>query len=99
MPVCARCAGLYGSAAMAVPFALLLASPVGARRARLIVFAAAAPTIVTWSLEYAGLAHFSNLARFLAAVPLGFAAAWLVLAIAAHAPTAPHKGHEDHQDR
>lgn len=79
MPVCARCTGLYVSAAAAVPLALLLAAPFTARRARLVLAVAALPTAVTWLLEYGGVTPFSNIARAIAALPLGCAAAWLVL--------------------
>ena len=41
---------------------------------------AAIPTLVTWTLEFAGIIPFSNASRFAAALPLGFAAAWLVVA-------------------
>ena len=44
---------------------------------------AALPTAMTWGLEFAGLAAFSNVARFTAALPLGFAATWLVMGIIA----------------
>jgi uncharacterized membrane protein len=81
MAVCARCAGLYAGAALAVPLALLIASPLASHRARRLVVVAALPTAVTWTLEFAGLAHFSNLARFIGALPLGFVASWLVLGI------------------
>jgi uncharacterized membrane protein len=80
LPVCARCTGLYVSAAAAVPFAFVLASVMSARRARLLLLAAAAPTAITWTLEFAGVMPFSNAARAVAAIPLGFAAAWLVVA-------------------
>jgi uncharacterized membrane protein len=80
MPVCARCTGLYVSAAVAAPLAIFLAAGLSVRRARLLVALAALPTLLTWGLEYAGLAQPSNLARALAAMPLGFAAAWLVVA-------------------
>jgi uncharacterized membrane protein len=80
LPVCARCTGLYVSAAAAVPFAFVLASVTSARRARLLLLAAAAPTAITWTLEFAGVMPFSNAARAVAAIPLGFAAAWLVVA-------------------
>ena len=78
MPVCARCTGLYVSAAAALPAALLLAVPLSASRARRILLLAALPTAVTWGLEYAGVMAFGNLTRALAALPLGWAAAWLV---------------------
>lgn len=79
MPVCARCTGLYVSAAAAVPVAFLFAVPMTARRARLVLLVAALPTALTWGLEYAGVMPFSNAARALAALPLGCAAAWLVV--------------------
>lgn len=77
--VCARCAGLY------------LAAPVGAiaallRRRRVSlawVAVAALPTAATWVLEAAGLAPIGNLARFLAALPLGAAIALLLTGTAA----------------
>ena len=80
MPVCARCTGLYASAALAAPLALFLAAGLSGRRARYLVAAAALPTIITWGLEMAGLVHPSNMVRAIAALPLGFAAAWLVIA-------------------
>jgi uncharacterized membrane protein len=80
MPVCARCTGLYAGAAVAGPVALLLASGLSSRRARILAALAALPTVATWSLEMAGLWHPSNVVRFIAGLPLGFAAAWLVLA-------------------
>ena len=79
MPVCARCTGLYLGAALAGPVALLLAAPLASARARRLLVAAAVPTALTWTLEVAGLAPMSNAWRFAAALPLGFAAAWLVL--------------------
>jgi uncharacterized membrane protein len=79
--VCARCTGLYAGAAAAAPLALFMASALTSGRARRIAFAAALPTAITWTLEFAGAAHFSNTIRFVAALPLGFAAAWLVLGV------------------
>lgn len=80
LPVCARCLGLYVGAALATPFALLAGTPLVARRARYVLLVAALPTALTWSLEFAGAIPFSNAARFIAALPLGCTAAWLVLA-------------------
>ena len=40
---------------------------------------AALPTLITWGLEFAGLAHPSNSVRAIAALPLGFVVAWLVI--------------------
>jgi uncharacterized membrane protein len=93
MPVCARCSGLYAGAALAAPLALVWAARFSGRRARLVAAAAALPTLITWSLEMAGLAHPSNIVRFVAALPLGLIAAWLVLSTVSHGAT-PH--HEDH---
>ena len=81
VPVCARCTGLYSGAAFAVPLALVAATTVAGSRARTLALVAGLPTVVTWSLEFAGLAHFSNAVRFLAALPLGFVAGWLVLSV------------------
>jgi uncharacterized membrane protein len=83
IPVCARCTGLYAGAAIAAPLALFIASALNSSRARRIALAAALPTAITWTLEFAGVASFSNAMRFVAALPLGFAAAWLVLSVMA----------------
>ena len=76
LPVCARCFGLYASGTLG---ALLAWTPFRMRRtqSRSLLLIAAVPTGVTWTLEVAGLAHFSNVARALAAVPLGAAAGWV----------------------
>ena len=79
LPVCARCTGLYVGAAVAAPAALVAATAAGVGRARWVLAAAALPTAITWTVEIAGLAHFSNVTRFIAALPLGLVAAWLVL--------------------
>ena len=81
LPVCARCTGLYVGAALAVPFALRGARAVSGRRAQFILAWAALPTALTWTLEFAGVYPFSNAIRFAAALPLGCAAAWLVLRV------------------
>ena len=81
LPVCARCTGLYAGAAIGAPIALLTAAAMSSARARLVLGVAALPTLVTWSLEFAGIVPFSNVARFAAALPLGVAAAWLVLGV------------------
>jgi uncharacterized membrane protein len=81
LPVCARCTGLYVGAAVAVPLALLIATRLSARGARAALALAALPTALAWTLEFTGIAPFSNIVRFVAALPLGGAAAWLVLAV------------------
>jgi uncharacterized membrane protein len=84
MPVCARCTGLYSGAALAGPLALFLAAGLSSGRARLTVTLAALPTLISWGLEFAGLAHPSNSVRAIAALPLGFVAAWLVISTLRH---------------
>lgn len=77
MPVCARCAGLYlaGAAGALLGWTAFARRGVDQSRAWLLV--AAVPTAVTWTLESAGLASFSNAARAAAALPLGLVAGWL----------------------
>jgi uncharacterized membrane protein len=93
MPVCARCSGLYAGAAFAAPLALVWAAQLSGRRARAVAAAAALPTLITWSLEVAGLTHPSNLVRFVAALPLGLVAAWLVVSTLSDGARAHHKDH------
>lgn len=95
MPVCARCTGVYAGAAIAGPLALVLAAGLSSRRARLTIALATLPTAISWGIEFAGLAHPSNSVRAIAALPLGFAAAWLVISTLTlpTGPTADHKGH------
>ena len=79
LPVCARCTGLYAGGAVGGSIALAVASGMAASRARRVLAVAALPTAVTWTLEFARVVPFSNVSRFAAALPLGFAAAWLIL--------------------
>ncbi|SRR5258708_3439808 len=79
LPVCARCTGLYVSAAAGAVAGLWAASSLRGARARRILLLAALPTAFTWTSEMAGLAHPSNLVRAAAALPLGFAAAWMIV--------------------
>jgi len=81
LPVCARCTGLYVSAAIGAAAAWLGPYPRAtfSNRSRLILAAAAAPTAVTVAAEWAGLAHPSSPARAVAALPLGGYAAWLLI--------------------
>ena len=83
LAVCARCTGLYFGSAVAAPLALIAVSSLAGSRARRIAIVAAAPTALTWILEFGGVVAFSNVARFITALPLGFAAAWLVLGVLA----------------
>ena len=78
-PVCARCAGLYLSGAVGALLGWFGMAGWGASRARWLLGLAAMPTAVTWTLEVAGLVPFSNIARAVAAIPLGVAAGWLFI--------------------
>jgi uncharacterized membrane protein len=91
LPVCARCTGLYAGGAIGASAALLLGSALSGRRARMLAILAALPTLITWSLEAASLAHPSNGVRAIAALPLGFVAAWLVIHTVRRAPRPIHR--------
>lgn len=83
LPVCARCFGLYASGAAGASVAWVLGrrrdAPASVAATRLVFAAAAAPTLATVAIEWLGLAHPTNVARALAAVPLGAAAGWIVV--------------------
>jgi uncharacterized membrane protein len=83
MPVCARCTGLYVSAAAGAAFAVVgrLASR-RASQARVVLLVAGIPTAATLVVEWVGLADPGSVVRFLAALPLGAAAALVVAAAA-----------------
>jgi uncharacterized membrane protein len=76
LPVCARCFGLYVSGALGA-LAAWVAVPRPLPAARILLAVAALPTGVTWALEAAGLAGFSNVTRAGAALPLGACAGWV----------------------
>lgn len=83
LAVCARCTGLYLLAPVGVLLALgqsgrrpALAASVGSGRVRLLLLAATTPTLVTVAAEAAGIGTWSNVARALAALPVGPAVAW-----------------------
>jgi uncharacterized membrane protein len=86
LPVCARCAGLYGGGALGS----VVAAAIGGRllrRRRLPPISwqwigtslAALPTIATFVLEWVGGWHISNTTRAMSAVPLGGAVAFVVV--------------------
>jgi uncharacterized membrane protein len=80
MPVCARCTGLYFSAAAGALVAWLLPPRASTTRAtRWLLALAALPTAVTFGLEVIGLAYPSNVTRALSALPLGAAVAWVLV--------------------
>jgi uncharacterized membrane protein len=80
LPVCARCFGLYASAATGACLALATAGAAGRSGSKHmpIAFALAAlPTAATVVTEWAGLIHPSGALRALAAFPLGALAGWV----------------------
>jgi uncharacterized membrane protein len=87
-PVCARCSGLYLAAPLGA-FAALL-GPGRLRRARdlKVLALAAAPTAITFVIEHGGIADVSSATRFVAALPLGAAVAWVVVRAARGPETA-----------
>jgi uncharacterized membrane protein len=78
-PVCARCAGLYFSGAVGALLGWIGLGRWRVASSRWLLAIAALPTAMTWGLEVAGLASFSNTARAVAAIPLGIAAGWLFI--------------------
>jgi uncharacterized membrane protein len=78
--VCARCAGLYFSAAAAAAIGWL-GAPRTPRWPRALLAAAAVPTAATLAVEWTGLLQPGNTGRFIAALPLGAAAAWVCVRI------------------
>ena len=79
-PVCGRCAGLY----LAAPFGALIA--LTRRRGAATpswrwMAVAAAPTALTWALEFFSIVPVSSIVRALAAVPLGAAVAFAIVAV------------------
>ena len=77
LPVCARCTGIYLSAAVGTLAGWWLLRRRPAPPVRLALALAAAPSIVTWTLEHVGGVPFSNASRALAALPLGAVTGWL----------------------
>jgi uncharacterized membrane protein len=78
LPVCARCLGLYGGAALGVAMQLVLGSGLPVRP-RALLLAAAAPTLGMVGLEMAGLWQTSNAVRAAAGIWLGAAVAVAVV--------------------
>lgn len=82
LPVCARCSGLYGGAAVAALGVLWtvisgLHRPLSHRAARTLVLGAAVPTVASFVAEFRGVVDPGNLGRALAELPLGAAVAWM----------------------
>ena len=80
LPVCARCAGIYFGAVLGAVAALALRA--NARRARIVLALAVAPTLVTLVYEWTTGDMPSHAIRAAAGVPIGLVVAWLVVAAA-----------------
>jgi uncharacterized membrane protein len=91
LPVCARCAGLYVSGAVAAMAAWMFSRRPGVpANTRRVVVLAAIPTALSVILEWTGILDPTNLGRFLCALPLGAGAAWIfVQALRAEARLPP----------
>lgn len=79
-PVCARCTGLY----LAAPFAAFVAfrrrpSATSSVSPMRVVALAAIPTVLTLVWEWGGLGTPPNLVRFVTALPLGAAVAFVLI--------------------
>ena len=84
LPVCGRCLGLYLGASLGAAASLLAAGTFSAplpnaRIARRLMAVAASPTLLSVILELSGLWNPSNATRAIAALPLGAAAALVVM--------------------
>jgi uncharacterized membrane protein len=81
MPVCARCVGLYGSAAVGALIAWLGSAPMIAPlldpRARLILIVVAAPTVLSVVAEWLTQLHPPGAVRAILGVPLGVYLGWV----------------------
>ena len=81
-PVCARCAGLYVSAPLGALFALRRRLGLTRRQAVAAIATFGAPTAITFVAEHLVGLPMENATRFVAALPLGAAIAWIIVAIA-----------------
>lgn len=89
LPVCARCTGLYLSAAVGLVAWLVLKAggwrpgAIDPRVARTVFIVAALPTVVSLSTGALGMWDGSNLTRAIFAAPLGATAGAIVAAVVA----------------
>ena len=79
LPVCARCFGLYLSGAVGLLVASRRRGSISGATSRLLLAMAALPIAVTVALEWLGLIHTTNIVRMLTGLPLGFAAAVVIV--------------------
>jgi uncharacterized membrane protein len=82
LPVCARCIGIYGGAAIGAVVFAARADRLGAASPRAVLLASCVPVIVTVALEWAGAWAPGNVIRALTGVVLGVAAAFVVVGAA-----------------
>ena len=84
MPVCARCAGIYGGAAAASVVLLggRVRGSVQTQRARIAVVLAALPSLATLVYEWTTGVTPSNALRCAAGIPIGGVVAWLIVSAA-----------------
>jgi uncharacterized membrane protein len=85
-PVCGRCAGLYLAAPIGALTAWLMRRRARGMRTSTWLAIAALPTAATLVFEWLDLAHVTNIDRALAALPLGAAIAFAVVAVAEREP-------------
>ena len=83
LPVCARCSGLYGGAAIAALGILWMAvagarRPLSHRAARTLILVAAVPTAVSLVAEFGGVTDPGNAGRAFLGFPLGAAVTLVV---------------------
>jgi uncharacterized membrane protein len=78
-PVCARCAGLYLAAPIGALLALRRRGALTRRGAVSVLSTFGAPTAITFAAEHLAGLPMTNGARFIAAWPLGAAAAWIII--------------------
>jgi uncharacterized membrane protein len=79
LPVCARCFGLYLSGAVGLVAASRRRRSLSPATSRVLLALAAMPIAITVALEWLGLIHTTNVVRMLTGLPLGFAAAVVIV--------------------
>jgi uncharacterized membrane protein len=86
MPVCARCAGIYGGAALAALTLSVAARParsarVALRSGRMLVVASIIPAAATLVYEWTTGDTPANWIRAVSGLPIGIVVAWIVLSV------------------
>jgi uncharacterized membrane protein len=97
LPVCARCAGIYGGGAVVALAATVGANrggvsvrpPAPANRARWVLLVGAAPTALSVASEWAGRAPLSNGLRALAGALLGLTVGWVLFVMSTPSEAGP----------